>query len=399
VPQLAHKHGVDKKSRTYSPWSHVVTMLYSQLVHALSLNDVCDGLRTHASKLITLRGATPPCRNTLSHANKVRDAAMAEELFWSVLNHLNSLCPRFGGRTYHGFPCRFKRMIHVVDATTIQLIAHCIDWARHRRRKAAAKLHLRLNLQCFLPLFITIDTARYHDSRYAREVCRDIGRGEIVLFDEAYVDFDHLFELDQRGVSWVTPAKDNMKFRCVKRRIRKRQRNILRDDMVVLTGLKTSKAYPQPLRRVVAEVEIDGEIEVKVFMTNNLEWAPGTIADLYKCRWSIETFFKQIKQTLQLCDFLGHSKNAILWQVWMALLLYALIRFLKFTNGWNERFNRVFCLLRATVWDRFNLQIYWNPMGQYMVIFIELNDQGVKICEMTQSNQHNKAIEKEQLAL
>lgn len=87
------------------------------------------------------------------------------------------------------------------------------------------------------------------------------------------------------------------------------------------------------------------------FITNNLEWSPASIVDLYRCRWSIEVFFKQIKQTLQLCDFLGHSKNAILWQVWMALLLYTLLRFLGFSNDWRHSFKRLFCVVRSLVWD------------------------------------------------
>jgi hypothetical protein len=185
VAKLARKHGVDAKARAFSPWSHVIALLYAQLVHAISLNDVCDGLRLHAGKLARLRGATPPSRNGLSHANKVRPAAMAEELFWSVLNHLTTLEPRFGGRTYAGMPRRFKRLIHVVDATTIQLVANCIDWARHRRKKAAAKMHLRLNLGAFLPAFAIVDTAKLSDAGAARAVCGGIGRGEIVVFDKA----------------------------------------------------------------------------------------------------------------------------------------------------------------------------------------------------------------------
>lgn len=363
VSKLARKHGVDKKARSFSPWSHVIALLYAQLVHAAGLNDVCDALRNHAPMLFCMRGATAPSRNALSHANKVRDAAMAKDLFWAVMDHLTSICPRFGGRTYQGMPRRFKRAIHVVDASTIQLVARCMDWARHRRKKAAAKLHLRLNLQCFLPRFAIIDTARHSDSKYARAVCAGIGRGEIVIFDKATVDFEHLFDLDERGVLWVSRAKDNMKYRCRKRLIKRPRGNILRDDLIVLTGVKTRGKYPQPLRRVHAEVEVDGKPTQLVFISNNLEWAPDRFADLYKSRWAIEVFFKQIKQTLQLCDFLGHNKNAILWQVWMALLLYVLLRFLAFIHDWRHSFNRVFCLLRSTVWDRFNLRELLRSYG------------------------------------
>jgi hypothetical protein len=351
VAKIARKHGVDTKARTFSPWSHVVALLYAQLVHAISLNDICDGLRLHAAKLWRLRGAAPPSRNGLSHASKVRSAAMAEELFWSVLNHLTSLRPRFGGRTYGGMPRRFKRLVHVVDATTIQLVANCIDWARHRRKKAAAKMHLRLNLGSFLPAFAVVDTAKLTDAKAAPAVCAGIGRGEIVVFDKAYVDFAHLFALAARGVFWVTRAKENMQSRCVKRRLRRPQGNILRDDIVVLTVASSRAAYPEPLRRIVALVEIDGEMTEMTFITNNMEWSAASVAELYKCRWGIEAFFKQIKQTLQLCAFLGHSRNAIQWQVWMALLLYVLLRFQAFLCDWSHSFTRLFCLVRSLVWD------------------------------------------------
>jgi len=355
VAKLARKHDVDKRARTFSPWSHVVSLLYAQLVHAIGLNDICDGLANHAAKLLCVRNATPPKRNTLSHANKVRDAKMAEDLFWSVLHHLTHINPRFGGRTFGGFPRRFKRVINVVDATTIQLVANCIDWASHRRRKAAAKMHLGLNLQSFLPRFAIIDTARQSDSKRARELCARMGGGEIVLFDKAYVDFKHLFELTQRGVFWVTRAKDNMRCRCRQRLLGKPTGNILRDDLIVLECDKSRGNYPEVLRRVVAIVEVDGKDTVMTFITNNLEWSPASIVDLYQCRWSIEVFFKQIKRTLQLCDFLGHSKNAILWQVWMALLLYTLLRFLGFSNEWRHSFKRLFCVVRSLVWDGMEL--------------------------------------------
>ena len=163
---------------------------------------------------------------------------MAEELFWSVFDHLKALSPSFDGKTYKGFPRRFKRVIRAVGSTTIQLVANCIDWAKHRRKKAAAKLHMRLDLQSFLPAFAIVYTAKHNDNKRAREMCAHIGSGEIALFDKAYVDFLHLFDLDARGVFWVTRAKDNMQSRCVKRHIKAPQGNILRDDEIVLVNEK-----------------------------------------------------------------------------------------------------------------------------------------------------------------
>ena len=170
-------------------------MLYAQLTHAIGLNDVCDGLRHHAGWLARIRGASPPSRNGFSHANKIRDAGMAEKLFWGVLQHLRAVQPRFGtGCGRKGLAYRFRRVIHVVDSTTIQLIASCMSWAKHRRRKAAAKCHLRLDLQSLLPRFALVDTARDNDNARAREVCAGIRAGEIVLFDRAYVAVAHFLQ-------------------------------------------------------------------------------------------------------------------------------------------------------------------------------------------------------------
>jgi len=359
-------------ARTFSAWSHVVAMLYAQLTHAIGLNDVCDGLRNHLGWLVRIRAATPPSRNGLSHANKHRDAAMAEKLFWGVLAHLQNIQPAFArGPRCRGLAGRFKRIIHVVDSTTIHLMASCLDWARHRRRKAAAKCHLRMHLQSMLPRFAIIGSAKDNDNVPAHELCAGIRDGEIVLFDRAYVDFEHLFHLNNRGVFFVTRTKENNSFRVVKKRLRKREKNILRDDEVVLTVRKSRGFYPSRLRRVLAEVELDGELVILEFFTNNFEWSSATVADLYRCRWQIEAFFKQIKQTLQLCDFMGNSANAVRWQIWTALLLYVLLRFQVFLHSWPHSFTRLFTLLRAVVWDRFDLtallQFYGTAKARWRI--------------------------------
>ena len=186
VAQLARDTGAAEKSRSFKPWSHVVSLLFAQFTHAIGLNDVCDSLRLHSGPLSAIRGATPPSRNGLSNANRERPAALAEQLFWQTLNHLKSLSPGFGGgRTGKRLAHRFKVAIHVVDATTIALVANALDWAKHRRRKAAAKCHLRLALHSFLPRFVLLDTARENDAKRAREVCAALRAGEIVLFDKA----------------------------------------------------------------------------------------------------------------------------------------------------------------------------------------------------------------------
>jgi hypothetical protein len=371
VPKLAREVGVDKRARTFSPWSHLVSLIYAQLTHAIGLNDVCDALRLHRGQLVTLRAATPPSRNNLSHANKERDASLAEKLFWTVLEHLQTLQPAFAkGHRGQGVARRFRRVIHVVDSTTIQLIASCLDWAKHRRRKAAAKCHLRLDLHSFLPRFAIIDTAKENDAKRSRELCAGVRAGEIVIFDKAYLDFAHLFDLLQRGVFWVTRAKENMAYEV--RQALPVSGRLVRDELIVLRTAAALADYPEVLRRITALVEVDGQLQEMVFVTNNLAWSPASVADLYRNRWSIEAFFKQIKQTLQLADFLGHSANAVRWQVWTALLVYVLLRFLALVHSWQHSFTRLFTLLRSALWRRWDLasllQCYGTAPGAFRFI-------------------------------
>jgi hypothetical protein len=271
------------------------------------------------------------------------------------LEHLGNLAPAFvSGRAGKRFARRFRRTIHLVDSTTIPLIASCMDWARHRRRKAAAKCHLRLDLQSFLPRFAIVDTARHNDAQRAREMCAGVKAGEIVIFDKAYVDFEHLADLAMREVFWITRAKENLSFRVVRCFQQGAVGKILRDDLIQLQTPASLQDYPVGLRRLVALVEVNGEEIVMEFLTNNLEWSAQSIVELYRCRWQIEVFFKQIKQTLQLADFLGTSANAVRWQVWTALLVYLLLRYLAFLSDWSHSFSRLFTLIRAALWNKWD---------------------------------------------
>jgi hypothetical protein len=282
VPQIARATGAEDKSRSFAPWSHVVSLLYGQLNHSVGLNDLCDSLQLHSGPLVSVRGATPPSRNGLSNANRERPAEMAEQLFWEVLGHLGKETPGFVQGRSRGAAFRFKVPIHVVDTTVMELVANCMDWAQHRRRKAAAKTHMRLNLQSLLPSFVIIDTAGEHDNKRAREVCAGIKSGEIVLFDKGYVDYEHLRDLEGRGVNWVTRAKDNMAYEVVEAMPASHDPKILRDEIIQLTN--PNQPAPELLRRVVALVEVDGQEREMVFLTNNLTWSPRSVADLYRCR-------------------------------------------------------------------------------------------------------------------
>lgn len=365
IDTAARETGVAAKARSYSVLSHLGTMLFAQLAHALSLNDVCDWLRLKARAIASF-GLTPPSRNNLSNSNKARDATFAALVFWRTLDHLQRCDRSFGKQRPGGGrgPLhRFKVPVHAVDSTVMELVANCMSWAKHRRRKAAAKLHLRLGLNGFLPTFAIVDTAGEHDSSRAREVCAGLQDGEVVVFDKAYVDFEHLHDLDARGVQWVTRAKDNLCWRSLRNLPVKKGGKVVRDQIVKLTGAKWKKFKGWTFRRVEAWVEVDGQERLMVFISNNTQWSPASVCDLYRARWDIEVFFKQVKQTLKLGDFLGHSANAIRWQVWTALLVYVLLRYAAHLSRWGQSFTRLFAVVRAAMWERLDLQELLRSYG------------------------------------
>ena len=352
IPRLANEFGVSKRSRRFTPTSHVLALMFGQVAHAISLNDICDCLRYHSGAVWGMRQAVAPSRNALSNANRVRNADMAESLFWNVLGGLKRMCPGFGvqGRRYCGIPRRFKRAINVVDSTTLRLVANCLDWAKHRRRKAAAKMHLRLDLHSFLPKFVLVKSASTNDLAQSYEVCAGLRAGEIAVFDKAYVGYEHLCALTQRGVFWVTRAKDNTYYKVVGQHSESTG-DTIRDVIIRLKDPKTSRKYPSTLRLVEAMLEVDGQPRQMSFITNNTRWAASSICDLYKSRWGIEVFFKEMKQTLQIADFMGYSENAVRWQIWIALLVYILLRFIAWQSHWKHSFTRLFTVIRGVLWS------------------------------------------------
>lgn len=355
VAKLARETGVEEQARTFTPWSHVLSMLYAQTTHALSLNDVCDGLELNAGALFAIRGAVPPSRNGLSHANQQREVKFAEQLYWRTLAHLEQSHAGFQrGHGAKNYAYRFKTPISIIDATVIPLVANCMDWAKHRRRKAGAKAHLRLNLQSFLPQFVCIDTAAEHEATRAREMTAGLAAGEIVVFDKGYLDLEHLHDLTQREVGWVIRAKTNLAFEVISEQSSPNPK-IISDQVIRFKGHASKKSYPQTLRLVVALVEVDGKERPMKFLTNNFEWSAQSVADLYRCRWAIEVFFKTLKQNFQLADFLGYSANAVRWQIWTALLAHVLLRFIAWKSKWHGHFSRLITVVRVALWKNWEL--------------------------------------------
>src|SRR5574344_1240535 len=295
IQRLADEHKLD--IRKWSAVSHVVALMYGQIAGCDSLNGIVDAARVHEGEWRNIRGAQPPKRNTFSNANRHRDAAMAERLYGEVFEHLVSVCPGFGQYKRHkGFLARMKRGIFAIDSSTIKLCLNCIDWARHRRKKAAAKLHLRLDAGSRLPAFAVVEDAAHHDSVRAEALCSGLKAGDVCVADRAYTEFGFLHGLRVRGVFFVVRQKKNMRLTRVKRLRKGSDAGIISDELVEPVLAHTKKLYPVPLRRVTARVEVDGKMKVMTFLTNHLGWSARTVAELYRARVAVELFFKELKQ-------------------------------------------------------------------------------------------------------
>ena len=352
--------GNNVKWRTFDPWSHLLTLVIVQLSRQESLNGICDVAKALAYEW-DRAGLELPRRNTLSNANTRRNPKMAEDVFWKLLAHFKAIEPGFCSERYDGYLSRIKNHgIFLLDSSTIQLTLNCFDWARHRRRKAAAKLHMTMELSSRLPSFAIVEDAAHHDSTRAAACAAHLGEGDILVADRAYLDFRFFNGLSSRGVFFVVRKKSNMLFTVEERlqsaRKGDRKRHVtqvLSDELVRPANKATAAKYIANggvLRRVTALVEVRGEMKEIVFLTNNTEWSARTIAELYRARWGIETFFKELKQTCQIHDFIGYSENAVKWQVWAGLIAHLLLRYIRHLAKWKHSFSRLSGVIRGSLW-------------------------------------------------
>ena len=348
IQKLANKYNVD--ARSFSETSHVIMLMLAHLMHAYCLTEVCDNASIYKSKLKLARGATPGARNTFSHANRTRSSKIGEELYWLLVRHLSGLSPKFvPDKKLTGFLSRFKsRGVYAIDSTTIKLALTCIGAFPFRQKKAAAKMHTRLPVGGFIPSVVRIESGKPHDAKMADALTKDMICGDILLADRAYVDFSFLHGLTAREVFWVLRQKVNMEYHILQSRTV--EGDIISDDDVILANAPTQKKYPEKFRRIRAIVEVNGEKREMTFLTNNFKWAAKTICELYKARWAIEIFFKEMKQTLQLADFIGTNENAVEWQIWSGLIVHLLLHYLKFLSKWGLQFSRLVGIVRSALW-------------------------------------------------
>ena len=344
--KVVSQTGTEYHARGFSSWNHFVAMLFGQLAGVDSLRGIEAGLATQSKYLYHL-GVKPVHRSTLAYANEHRSHELFKKIFEWMLSQCQPLAPK------HKF--RFKNPLSSLDATVIDLCLSLYDWAKFRTTKGAVKLHVKLNHAGYLPTFMVMTEGKVHESTVAPSV--PLESGDVVVFDRGYNDFAWFKILVDKCVFFVTRLKKNASYKVIERRP-VQHKDIYSDQIIEFKGFYARRDCPYRLRRIRSKDRETGKIIV--ILTNNFSWSAKTIALIYKDRWQIELFFKAIKQLLKVKSFVGTSRNALLSQLWVALIAYLLLAYLKFKSKFSWSLYTLCSVLPTNIFSKRNLWDWLN---------------------------------------
>lgn len=351
--KLVRQRGADYCLKGFSNWSHFVSMLFCQLAQAKSLREICNGLRCCLGKLVHLGLPKAPSKSTLSYANANRQWELYRDIFYQTLDKVKAFAP--GKKKKF----QFKNRLLSLDASIIELSLTMFPWADYNRTKGAVKLHMLLDHDGYLPVYVVVTEGKCHEMNVAVELDSQLPPDSIVAMDRGYINYELFHHWSQRKVWFVTVFKSNAKYEVVE------EKNpdllpatILSDQIIRFTGKQAQKRCPSLMRRVVKHIEATGE--TIAFLTNHFKFGPTTIAAIYKDRWEIEIFFKALKQNLKIKTFIGTNFNAIQVQIWTALIAMLLIKFLRFRAAFDWSMANLVALLRWNLMTYRNLWLWLN---------------------------------------
>ena len=353
-------------ARGFRSWNHFTAMLFGQLSGQDSLRGIEAGLASQTQSLYHL-GVKPVHRSTLSYANEHRSHELFKKLFEWMLSKCQPLAPK------HKF--QFKNPLYSIDATAIDLCLSLFDWATFRKTKGAVKLHVKLNHAGYLPSFAVVTTGKKHEQNVAPHI--PLEKGDVVVFDRGFTNFKWYASLCERNIYFVTRLKKNADYRIIERRSTKQHKHISSDQTIELQGFYSKQHCPYQLRRIRSQDPETGKWIV--LLTNQFKWSATTIAKVYKERWQIELFFKALKQQLKVKSFVGTSQNALLSQMWVALIAYLLLSYLKFKSQFQWSLYTLSSILptnlftRRNLWDWLNAPYHAQSNSPPEVIQCELN--------------------------
>ena len=305
--------------RSFTCFDQFLCMAFAQLTYRESLRDIECCLRAMRGKLYHMGIRGKVSRSTIAHANENRD--------WRIYCDFSQFLIHQARQLYSDddFGLQLQETVYALDASIIDLCLSVFPWARFRKTKGGIKLHTLLDLRGNIPSFIRVTEAGVHEVNILDELVPEAGA--IYIMDRGYLDFERLYALHQEASFFVVRAKTNTRLRRLYSSSVDKTSGLKCDQIVVPTGFYTNKNYPEKLRRVVF---VDTEKELKLnLLTNQMTLPAITIADLYRCRWQVELFFKWIKQHLRIKAFYGTSENAVKTQIWIAISVYVLVAIIK----------------------------------------------------------------------
>lgn len=347
--QAVMRTSAERGAKGFSCWQQFVAMMFCQLGQAQSLREICGGLASSLGKLRHLGVKGAPNRSTLSYANEHRPWQLYQTIFYQLLRRCQGLTK--GKKKF-----RFKNKLFSLDLTVIPLCASLFDWARYKRTKGAVKLHLLLDHEGYLPVFAHITDGKEREFNVARTL--SFPKGSILAVDRGYIDYALFRKWTDEGTFFVTRERGNANFQIVDEKPVPQNRNILKDQIISLGEYYSKRRYPYFLRRI--EVWDEKNSRVVVLLTNHFGFGATTISAIYKDRWQIEIFFKTIKQNLKIKTFVGTSSNALMIQIWTALIAILILKYLQFLSRFAWSLSNLVAMLRYNLFTYRDLWIWIN---------------------------------------
>src|SRR5450755_199314 len=332
----------DSQPRTFSHWDQYLTMAFAQLTYRESLRDIEACLRSVTGKLYHLGIRSKVARTTLADANESRD--------WRIFADFVQVLIRIARPLYAADPIGvdLDHSVYALDSTTIDLCLSLFPWAKFRQHKGAVKMHTLLDLHGNIPTFIRITDGKVHDVNILDEISPEAGA--FYVMDRGYIDFERLYVFTLSSAFFVVRTKQNVVLQRRYSRPVDKSLGLRSDHTVILTAIESVKAYPDALRRVRY---FDAETNQRLgFLTNNFSLPAITIAQIYKCRWQVELFFKWIKQHLRIKAFFGTSENAVKTQIWIAVSVYVLVAIVRKRMSLDSSLYQILQILSLTLFEK-----------------------------------------------
>ena len=348
--KLVKDKQTDKHEKGYNSWTQLVSMLFCQFAKSQSVRDISNGLRSATGNLNHLGISKAPSKSSISYENKNRNWELFRDYYYELLEHLGQH-PRFKQVKF-----KIKSKIYLLDATTISLCLSIFDWAKYKTAKGAAKMHTLLDFDSNLPAYVNITNGKTADNKGAYDI--PLLKGSVIVADRFYNDFSLLNVWDSKGVYFVIRHKENLQYLVIKENPLpdNRHQHILKDEIIELQNKGSKTKYPKRLRRVVVWDEVNNQtIEI---ITNQMTWTANTIGELYKSRWKVEIFFRDIKQLLHIKSFIGTSQNAVMIQIWTALITILMLKVLKAMAKYNWYLSNLVAFIRLNLFVKIDLQLW-----------------------------------------